>query len=142
MTDLRDCLDFTDGPEMARLKGTRIRVEDVVAQFQAGLPPEAIATYFASPPPVELVYAAVTYYLLNRGAYDEARRKEGEAADRAYEAYWRALPQVERDRQEAQRRRLRELKARFTKPDGRLDVAALRAHVAAERASQPAGSGA
>lgn len=138
MTELKDCFDVTPDPYAVRIRGTRIDWEHVVRLFQQGMPPEEIATAFASPVPLGHVYAAVARYLLNPDEYHEYVRQGDEALARQQAEYLAALPPEERARQEEKRQRLRDLKARFTDAHGRLDVSALRAHLAAE----PVGAGA
>lgn len=140
MTNLRDCFDTLPETHTIRLKGTRIGWEHVVQLFQQGLAPEEIATHFADPLPIEQVYAAITYYMLNRTEYEEYVRRGDEIARELQEKYWESLTPEQRDEQTAMRQRLRDLKARFTDDHGRLDVAGLKAHVEAERA-QAAGAG-
>jgi uncharacterized protein (DUF433 family) len=141
MTDLRDYFDILPDRRAIRLKGTRIDWEHIVQLFQNGMTPDEIATYFATPLPLEQVYAAVTYYLLNKTEYKEYVRQGDEIAKQQYERYWESLAPEERERQEGLRTRIRDLKARFTDAHGQLDYEALKAHLAQQR-SQPAGAGA
>lgn len=115
-----------------RLKGTRIDWEHVIQLFQLGRSPEEIATQYGSVLTIDSVYAAVTYYLLNKAEYQEYVRKGDEIAKRERERYWASLTPEQREHQESLRARLRDLKARFTDAHGRLDHAALKSHVAAE----------
>jgi uncharacterized protein (DUF433 family) len=140
MTELRDCFDILPDRRAMRLKGTRIDWEHVVQLYQTGLSPEDIAAQYGSLP-LELVYAAVTYYLLNKAEYEEYARKGDEIAKQQFEKYWESLTPEQRERQEGLRARIRDLKARFTDAQGRLDYQALKAHMA-EQKSQPAGAGA
>lgn len=141
MTELRDCFDVLPDRHTIRLKGTRIDWEHVVQAYQNGMPPEEIAaTAFGYPLPVEQVYAAITHYLLNKAVYEEYVRRGDEIARELSERYWAGLTPEQRDRQTAMLERLKELKAKFTDGNGRLDAAALRAHLMEAR-SQPVGVG-
>lgn len=140
MTELQSCFDILPDRLAIRLKGTRIDWEHVVQLFKNGMSPETIATHFAAPLPLEYVYAAVTYYLLNKAEYEDYVRRGDEHARQQYEKYWASLTPEQRERQTALRARIKDLKRRFTDDQGRLDVAALKAFVAQENA-QPTGAG-
>jgi uncharacterized protein (DUF433 family) len=141
---LEDYFDFNTEPvEHIRIKGTRIDIDHVIELYQHGKSPEEIAVHFGCPITVEQAYATILYYLRDPEGFRAYRRRRDEAAERLREAYWNGLSADEQTRQTAHRQRLRELKARFTTPDGRLDLDALRSHVAAETGSAlPAGAGA
>jgi uncharacterized protein (DUF433 family) len=141
MTDLRDCFDILPDRRAMRLKGTGIDWEHVIQLFQAGLSPEDISAQYGNSVSLELIYAAVTYYLLNKAEYEEYVRQGDEIAKQQYDRYWASLTPEERRRQEGLRTHIRDLKARFTDAHGRLDYQALKAHMADQR-SQPAGAGA
>lgn len=127
-----DCFDTTLAPHAMRIKGTRIDWEHVIQLFQQGMPPEEIAAAFGTPIPLGYVYAAIARYLLNPDEYSQYVRQGDEILARR-QAEWAAkFPAEERARQEAQRQRLRALKARFTDTHGRLDLLALRTHLASE----------
>ena len=79
------------------------------------------------------MYAAVTYYLLNKSEYEEYVRHGNELAQRWQEEYWASLTPEQREKQTAMRDRLRALKAQFTDQRGRLDHDALQRYVAAEK---------
>lgn len=65
---LEDYLDI-QAPDVIRLKGHRIRLEDVIERYHEGYSAEEIAQEFPGLE-LELVYAAITYYLLNHAAMD------------------------------------------------------------------------
>jgi uncharacterized protein (DUF433 family) len=65
---LEDYFDFV-GPTEIRLKGHRIGIEHVLAYYQQGYTPEAIAQEFPGLG-LERIYATITYYLHNRAAVD------------------------------------------------------------------------
>src|SRR5262245_31512789 len=109
MTDLRDCFDMLPEEHSIRLKGTRIAWEGVVQLYLQGMAPEDIATAFAYPLPIELVYAAITYYLLNKAEYAEHLRRGDELAKKWQEEYWASLTPEQRDKQTAMRQRMRDL---------------------------------
>ena len=133
MTNLLDCFDILPDRRSIRIKGTRIDWEHVVQQYQNGMSVETIANYFAHPLPVELVYAAVTYYLLNKEEYEEYVRRGDEIAKRDSEEYWAKLTPEQQQRQLGLQNRLREMKAKFVDSHGRLDYESLRAYVAQKR---------
>lgn len=58
---LQDYLDFL-GPNVIRLKGHRIGLEDVVEAHLEGETPEKIAAFYETVP-LEQIYGAITYYL-------------------------------------------------------------------------------
>jgi uncharacterized protein (DUF433 family) len=138
-TDLREYFDFIQSPvEVIRLKGTRINLEMIVQLVQEGMLPEQIQDYFVGPIPLELVYAAVTFYLMNRKEVDDYIRRGDEQAERLRREHEAAHPESA-----ALRNRVTRLRKQFTGPDGKVDFAALRAHVQAERngAATPAAAG-
>jgi uncharacterized protein (DUF433 family) len=65
---LEDYFDFV-GPTQIRLKGHRIGIEHVLAYYQQGYTPEAIAQEFPGLG-LETIYATITYYLHNRATVD------------------------------------------------------------------------
>lgn len=132
MTEWNDCFDTTLAPHALRIKGTRIDWEHVVQLFQQGMPPEEIATAFGTPIPLGYVYAVIARYLLNPDEYRQYVRQGDETLARQQAERLATLPADERARQDAQRQRLRALKARFTDAQGRLDLPALRTHLASE----------
>jgi uncharacterized protein (DUF433 family) len=140
MTELRDCFDLLPESGALRLKGTRIDWEHVVQLFQVGRSPEEILATYGHVLRLEEVYAAITYYLLNRTEYEEYVRRGDEYARQAFEKYWQSLTPEQQAKQTAMRNRLRELKTRFTDERGRLDIEALKQHVAAEK-TQAAATG-
>jgi uncharacterized protein (DUF433 family) len=138
-TDLGDYLEFvTDPAEVIRLKGTRINLEMIVRLLQEGMLPEQIRDYFVAPPGLDQVYAAVTFYLMNRKAVEDYIRRGDERAEQLRREYEAAHPESA-----ALRNRVVQLRKQFTGADGKVDFAALRAHVQAERigAAAPAGAG-
>jgi uncharacterized protein (DUF433 family) len=78
---LEDLLDFVSETDI-RLKGHRIWLEHIIEHYQAGLSAAAIAARFPGVA-IEKIYAAITYYLANRAAWDERLRqidRQGEQA--------------------------------------------------------------
>ncbi len=139
MTNLLDCFDILPDRRSMRIKGTRIDWEHVVQHYQNGMSVDAIAESFAYPLPVELVYAAVTYYLLNKEDYDEYVRQGDEIVKRESAAYWAKLTPEQQERQLELKNRLREMKEKFVDSHGRLDTESLKAFVAQKR--EPVGAG-
>ena len=69
--ELKDYLEFESEPcERIRIAGTRVNLEHVLELYKGGMTPEQIHGYFGTWPPLEKVYAAITYYLANREAVD------------------------------------------------------------------------
>jgi uncharacterized protein (DUF433 family) len=128
-TDLREYFDFLQTPvEVIRLKGTRINLDMIVQLVHEGMVPEQIADYFAGPVPLDHIYAAVTFYLMNKQEIDDYIRRGDERAERLRSEYEAAHPESAE-----LRNRIVRLKKQFTGPDGKIDFAALKAHVDAER---------
>lgn len=65
---LEDYLDLVS-PDVIRLKGHRIGIEDVVARYHRGESIEQMALEFPGVP-LEQLYATIAYYLHNRAAVD------------------------------------------------------------------------
>ena len=65
---LEDCFDF-QGSDVIRLKGHRIGLEHVIERYHEGYSAEEIGQEFPGLK-LELIYAAITYYLLNRAEID------------------------------------------------------------------------
>lgn len=63
---LEDCFDV-QGLDVIRIKGHRIGLEHVIERYHEGYSAEEIGQEF---PGLELIYAAITYYLLNRAELD------------------------------------------------------------------------
>lgn len=85
--DLTVYFDFLD-PDTIRLKGHRINLEHVLAYYLAGYNPDEIAKEFPGLD-LEIIYAAITYYLANREeveAYLERRRQRDEHAYQEWSA--------------------------------------------------------
>lgn len=136
MTNLHDCFEFVQETGAIFLKGTRIEWEQVIQQFQNGMAAEEIASHFAAPLPLELVYAAITYYLMNKQEYAAYIRRGDELARQGFERYWASLSDEQRGKQSEMRQRLRDLKNRFTTDHGQLDIEALKAHTGGQKSQQ------
>ena len=61
---LEDYLDFL-GPNVIRIKGHRINLEDIVDCYHEGYSPEQIAQEFPDLS-LEKIYATIAYYLRNK----------------------------------------------------------------------------
>jgi uncharacterized protein (DUF433 family) len=85
---LEDFLEFESEPcERIRIQGTRINLEHVIELYKGGMTPEQIYGYFGSWPPLEKIYAAITYYLANKETV-EAYIARGEAEfQKRYQEY-------------------------------------------------------
>jgi uncharacterized protein (DUF433 family) len=84
---LEDYFDFVS-PHEIRIKGHRIGIEHVLAVYQEGYSPEAIAQGFPGLS-LEKIYATITYYLHNKTevvAYLARQAALVEEDLRAYEA--------------------------------------------------------
>jgi uncharacterized protein (DUF433 family) len=78
----------TDADGVARVAGTRVRLDTVIAAFNAGCAAEEIVLKY---PSLDLgdVYSVIAYYLWHRGevdAYLEQRRQAADDARRELEA--------------------------------------------------------
>jgi uncharacterized protein (DUF433 family) len=76
------------GPDEIRVRGTRVGIEVVLAEYRIGRTAEEIALNYPALSP-EQVHACITYYLHNRPAIDQ------------YLARWREFGVRERSAQEA-----------------------------------------
>jgi uncharacterized protein (DUF433 family) len=65
---LADYLDFVS-PDIIRLKGHRIGLEQIVERYHLGANPEQIALDFPGLS-LEMIYGTIAYYLHNRAAVD------------------------------------------------------------------------
>ena len=84
---LEDYFDFVS-PHEIRLKGHRIGIEHVLAVYQEGYSPEAIAQSFPSLS-LEKIHATITYYLHNQTDVDAYLARQAALVEeelRAYEA--------------------------------------------------------
>ena len=128
-TDLREYFDFLIEPaEVIQLRGTRIHLEMIVGLFNEGMLPEQLQNYFVRSLTLDQVYAAITFYLMNRDEVEAYIRRGEESAARLRKEYEAAHPE-----NAALRERLVGLKRKFTRPDGEIDFKALKAFVEAER---------
>ena len=83
--DLENYFEFFSEDDI-RIKGTRIGIEIVLADYLQGSSPEEIAARYLSLS-LEQVYATITYYLRNRSrveAYLEAWRQYTEQREQKY----------------------------------------------------------
>lgn len=83
--DFDEYFDFL-GPDDIRLKGSRIGIESILDEYARRQTPEAIQQMFPSLS-LEQVYAAILFYLRNKGAMDR------------YLAEWRAWSRQAREEQ-------------------------------------------
>ncbi|MFP4436105.1 MAG: DUF433 domain-containing protein [Chloroflexaceae bacterium] len=65
---LADYLDFVS-PDVTRLKGHRIGLEQIIERYHLGASPEQIALDFPGLS-LEMIYGTIAYYLHNRAAVD------------------------------------------------------------------------
>jgi len=92
---LEDFLEFETVPcERIRLKGTRINLEHVVELYKGGMTPEQIFGYFGMSPPLEQLYATITYYLANKKSV-EAYLARGEVLFQKQRQAYLAQPESE-----------------------------------------------
>ena len=100
---LEECFEFETfqskfGPvERIRIKGHRIAIEHVIEQFKAGNEPQAIVRDSYPSLTVEEVYAAITYYLLNKAAMDKYLAAGVRIGDAYYQEYLQRGPDFLRD---------------------------------------------
>ncbi|HEY3787425.1 MAG TPA: DUF433 domain-containing protein [Urbifossiella sp.] len=138
---LEDYFDFNAEPvENIRIKGTRIGLEHVIELYKSGMTPDQIAVHFGRPVAPVKVFAAITYYLQNKDEVEAYLARGDEIARVAQERYWASLTPERREQQIALRKRIQELKTRFTDENGRLDIDALKEY-RAHRSMQPDGVG-
>ncbi len=84
---LEDYFDFLE-PDVIRIKGHRIGIEDVIEMYHEGYSAEQVALHFPTLT-LEEIYAAFTYYLHNKSdmdAYLERLRSFVEESIREYES--------------------------------------------------------
>lgn len=86
---LTDYFDFSN-PNIIRVKRHRIGIEHILDYYFAGYQPDEITNEF---PGLELkvVYAAITYYLVNQQAIDAYLANRRQRSEQAY-AEWAANP--------------------------------------------------
>lgn len=83
---LEDYFDFLE-PDVIRLKGHRIGIEDIIGLYEQGYSAEQIVLHYPTLT-LEEVYATLTYYLHNKSkmqAYMERLRALVEASIQEYE---------------------------------------------------------
>lgn len=91
--------DTKFGPaERIRIKGHRIRLENVVEYFNQGMEPKQIVGEIYRSLNLEEVYAAITYYLHNRAEVDAYIQRGQRIADAWYQEYLTYGPYFLRDR--------------------------------------------
>ena len=79
---LEDYFDFL-GPDIVRIKGHRINLEHVVRYYNEGYSPEQIAQEYPGLT-LEVIHAAITYYLHNKVDVDAMLARIAEGSERAY----------------------------------------------------------
>jgi len=100
---LQDYFEFDAEPERIRIKGTRIGIDLLVDEFNAGWSPEVIMRRYHPSLNLEQVYATITYYLHNRAEVDAYVRRVAERAEAAYQEYLKQEPSPVVQRLRAQR---------------------------------------
>jgi uncharacterized protein (DUF433 family) len=112
---LQDYLDFL-GPNVIRLKGHRIGLEDIIEAHQDGESPEQIAAFYQTVT-LEQVYGAITYYLRHRAETDEYIQRVNAIRDARIQAAEPSdLTRRLRDRMDAQERRAENERATEVSP--------------------------
>jgi uncharacterized protein (DUF433 family) len=86
---LEDYFDFM-GPDTIRLKGHRINLEHVIRYYNEGYSPEQIAQEYPGLS-LEVIHAAITYYLHNKADVDAMLARINERSERAYHE-WSTSP--------------------------------------------------
>ena len=138
---LEDYFDFNTEPvEHIRIKGTRIDIDHVIELYKRHMTPEQIAAEYLQSLTLLQVYATITYYHQNASEVESYLTRGDENFKRREASYWASLSPEQREQQAALRTRIKDLKARFTDENGRLDLAALRAYRVNQR-RQPTGAG-
>jgi len=92
---------FEVEPDRIRIKGTRIGIDLLIDEFNAGASPERIMRNYYPSLTLEQVYATVTYYLHNKDEVDAYVRRVVERAEAAHQKYLEQGPSpvIERLRQ-------------------------------------------
>jgi uncharacterized protein (DUF433 family) len=112
---LQDYLDFL-GPNVIRLKGHRIGLEDIIEAHQDGESPEQIAAFYQTVT-LEQVYGAITYYLRHRAETDEYIQRVNAIRDARIQAAEPSdLTRRLRDRMDARERRVENERATEVSP--------------------------
>lgn len=83
--------------ERIRLKGHRIKIENVIEYFNQGVQPDQIARDIYPSLTLEEVYAAITYYLHNKAEVDAYNQRGEKIADAFYQEYLQRGPYFLRD---------------------------------------------
>jgi uncharacterized protein (DUF433 family) len=78
--------------ETIRMKGSRIGIEFIVQPYLEGDSPERIYHGFRHSLSLEQVYAAITFYLHNKGKIEEYLKRGDEIGDYYYEEYLKKPP--------------------------------------------------
>jgi uncharacterized protein (DUF433 family) len=84
---LEDYFEFDQTPERIRVKGSRIGIDVLVDEFNAGMSPETIMRRYYPSLTLEQVYATVTYYLHNKAEVDAYVKRVVERAEAGYQKY-------------------------------------------------------
>ena len=87
---LKDYLEFESEPrERIRIAGMRVNLEHVLELYKGGMTPEQIYGYFGTWPPLEKIYAAITYYLANKETVEAYLTRIEATFQQAHEDYLR-----------------------------------------------------
>jgi uncharacterized protein (DUF433 family) len=85
---LEDYLEFekTDQYEYIHVKGTRVGIDVILAEFHKGTAPDEIQRCYPAVT-LEQVYGTITYYLHNRKEVDTYLQRDREAREAAYQEW-------------------------------------------------------
>ncbi len=107
--ELESYFDFVSAEDI-RIKGTRIGIEFVLRDYQAGACPEEIVLRYPTLS-LEQVHATITYYLHHRGSVEGYLARCWAQGEAAWEEQQRHPSEFVRDLRERVERQRRELQA-------------------------------
>jgi len=100
---LEDYFEFDTEQDRIKVKGTRIGIDLLVDDFNAGGSAEVIMRKYYPSLTLEQVYATITYYLRNKESVDAYIRRVIERADKAYQEHLSRGPSPTAQRAQALR---------------------------------------
>lgn len=84
---LEEFFEFEQDPERIKVKGTRIGIDILIDEFNAGASPEVIMRRYYPSMSLEQVYATITYYLHNKAEVDAYIKRVVDRAEADYQKY-------------------------------------------------------
>jgi uncharacterized protein (DUF433 family) len=89
---LEDYLEFDTSVDRIRVKGTRIGIDILLDEFNAGSAPEMILHNHYPSLTLEQIYATITYYLHNQAEVDADIQRVKERAEQRYQEHMQQGP--------------------------------------------------